>query len=391
MRKTHRNVLLFAGAQVFTATAVGLALTVATITASRIAGSALIGGLAQTSMIVGATVLTIPITSLARSHGRRISLQVAYVISVFGGLGAAFGAQVESWPILLTGLFLIGGGTVASLALRFAAADGAGPRERPILISYILGAATLGSLVGPNLITLLSGSTAAAFVAISLLYLGAFLTICLVSAPKGSAPPSKKGISFATFGNRRVGWGIGANAVAHSVMVALMSMAPVHLDHAAVVPALIGVSMSAHLVAMYGLSPVFGHLVARWRPAAVLLLGGVLLLLSATLLYRASGHHVDPWLFGLGLVLLGFGWSSTLVAGSALVSESGLQNDRLVAQGTSDFVMNIAGGLASAIGGAVAVLWGYQILVLAAAAVVIAFLAISLCFGSRVLFGSEAK
>ena len=51
-----------------------------------------------------------------------------------------------------------------------------------------------------------------------------------------------------------------------------------------------------------------------------MILGGVGLLLAACAVAGTAGH--DTPRLSLGLVLLGLGWSGTMVAGSTLLSES---------------------------------------------------------------------
>jgi MFS family permease len=66
-------------------------------------------------------------------------------------------------------------------------------------------------------------------------------------------------------------------------------------------------------------------------------------------------------------MVLGLGWSATMVAGSTLLSESIPVELRASAQGLSDLIMGLAGALAGAISGVVVDAWGYPTLTLLAA------------------------
>ncbi len=66
-------------------------------------------------------------------------------------------------------------------------------------------------------------------------------------------------------------------------------------------------------------------------------------------------------------MLLGLGWSGTMVAGSALLSESISAGMRPSAQGLSDLVMGLAGATAGALSGVVVQAFGYPMLTLLAA------------------------
>jgi MFS family permease len=66
-------------------------------------------------------------------------------------------------------------------------------------------------------------------------------------------------------------------------------------------------------------------------------------------------------------MVLGVGWSCTVVAGSTLLSESVPVDVRASAQGLSDAIMGLAGALAGALSGAIVGAWGYPTLALVAA------------------------
>ena len=64
-------------------------------------------------------------------------------------------------------------------------------------------------------------------------------------------------------------------------------------------------------------------------------------------------------MLGVGLVLLGLGWSCALVAGSTLLSESVSVDSRAAVQGAADFVMGVCGAVGGALAGVVVGLAGY--------------------------------
>ena len=132
-------------------------------------------------------------------------------------------------------------------------------------------------------------------------------------------------------------------------MVGVMSMTPVHMGHSGATLQLVGLVISVHVAGMYALSPVFGWLTDRvgaagraraGRVAAGGGRGGV----------QPGRRCTRPALLGIGLVLLGLGWSAGLVAGSTLVSTAVPVPDRPAVQGLADVSMNVAG----AVGGIVA-------------------------------------
>ncbi|MBI3429035.1 MAG: MFS transporter, partial [Actinobacteria bacterium] len=100
---------------------------------------------------------------------------------------------------------------------------------------------------------------------------------------------------------------------------------------------------------MYLLSPVVGYLSDKVGRKRVIQIGLAILLLAALIAGKSAGDSTIT--LGIGLFLLGVGWSCTLIAGSALLSES--VEDRIAAssQGASDFVMNLTGAIGGGMAG----------------------------------------
>jgi MFS family permease len=80
----------------------------------------------------------------------------------------------------------------------------------------------------------------------------------------------------------------------------------------------------------------------------------------------------DAIRLGIGLFLLGLGWSCTLIAGSAFLSESVSVEMRPASQGASDLVMNLSGAGGGALAGVIIGTLSYGWLCLFAAIPVIA-------------------
>src|ERR687891_178616 len=83
---------------------------------------------------------------------------------------------------------------------------------------------------------------------------------------------------------------------------------------------IVGVVLSFHIAGMFAFSPIFGWLTDKLGRRPVIL-AGIALLLTACALAGASAGHQSARLAG-GLMLLGLGWSATMVAGSTLLTES---------------------------------------------------------------------
>ncbi|CCE74367.1 MFS transporter [Clavibacter nebraskensis] len=367
-RFRSRPLRALVAAQVAASTGAGLSLTIASVAVLELSGSERIAGLAQTAIVVGASVLTIPVSRLAARAGRRWSLGLAYALAMLGALVCAAAIAASAWEAVLFGLTLVGGGTVAGLAARFAAAETARrPRDAALAIALVLWASTVGSVVGPNLVSLTGvGASSGAFMLLAALYAIAALVVMLAvpsSPPRPSrarARSSPATVMRVLRGRPAASAGIGLSAIVHVTMVALMAMAPVHLHHDMAPDAVVGLVMSGHLAAMYGLSPLFGLVIARHGTRGSAIASMIIVCCAGGILaLSASGDELG---FGLGLALLGIGWSMGMVAGSAPVVEALEPDERLATQGTTDLVINVGGGAASVVAGVIVAGQGYAAL-----------------------------
>src|SRR5690606_14303922 len=94
--------------------------------------------------------------------------------------------------------------------------------------------------------------------------------------------------------------------LAQAVMVAVMTMTPVHLEHHHHGLDAVGLVIGLHTGAMYLPSPVTGRLVDRFSPATMTAAGGAVLAVSAL---TAAAAGASAATLTVALVLLGLGWN----------------------------------------------------------------------------------
>nr|WP_083678435.1 MFS transporter [Nocardiopsis sp. CNR-923] len=353
----------------------GAMLAVGALIARDLTGSDAWSGMATTMITLGAAVFALPLASVAARRGRRPGLALGWAL---GGAGSSvvIAATVLEWfAPFLAGMVLIGAGTATNLQARHAAADLAGPDTRGRDLSIVVWATTVGAVLGPNLIGV-GGRVAAAVGLPELLgpalfttagfVLGAVLTFLLlrpdpllVGAEGGTgvgvpdaAPVRRSPLAgLAEVGRSpRAVLAIVGIVASHTVMVAVMTMTPVHMSHHGAALTVVGLTISLHIAGMYALSPLVGWLTDRLGRVPVLLAGqGVLL--AAVAIAGTAGD--DEARVTLGLVLLGLGWSFGLVSGSTLLAESVSDEARPRVQGLSDLLMNLGGASAGAVSGVV--------------------------------------
>jgi len=138
------------------------------------------------------------------------------------------------------------------------------------------------------------------------------------------------------------------------------------MHHGGATLTIVGLVISVHVAAMYALSPLIGVWADRAGRVPVICVGLLILLASALVAGTASGHESAQ--LGVGLSLLGLGWSCCLVAGSTLITESVGLVDRPAIQGASDLVMGVSAATGGALAGVVVGAFGYGVLNAAGAA-----------------------
>jgi MFS family permease len=294
-----------------------------------------------------------------------------------------FADVAQSFPLFIVGIALVGAGNAANLQTRFAATDLAQPATRARDLSLVVWATTVGVVIGPNLIGpgnsfgLILGlpTLAGAFVIAAFFYVVGvvFYSIGLRPDPllEARAQRVRDGVEVVST-KRSIGAAFGilratpmaaaavvAMALSHGVMVAIMSMTPVHLSMMNVVLPLIGLTVSLHTAGMYGFSPLFGWLSDRWGRIAVIVVGQIILL-AALVINTAAPEDMTAVV--VSMILLGLGWSASTVAASALLTESVTPEDRPTVQGLSDTIMSFTGAAAGAAAGITLAAIGYGLL-----------------------------
>lgn len=377
-----RTVTTLSAAQMFGGIAVAGSIPAGSLLAASIADSEAAAGLAQTAGVLGAALFALPLARVALNRGRRPSLALGYGLGALGALIVILGATQRNLPLVLIGCLLVGVASAASFQARYAATDLALPEHRARSLSYVVWAATIGAVLGPNLLNFsgniglslglpqLSGPYVLSTVtlAVSVLVLLVFLRpdpylLATRIRDTGSGPQRKArlrdGIEHLRTRPRAV-LGIGAIAIGHVVMVMVMVMTPVHMAHVDVTLQLIGLVISVHVAGMYALSPVVGMAVDRFGRIHVIVAGIIILLASCVVSGLSPADNIP--ILGIGLFLLGLGWSCTLIAGSTLVTDSVEPAERPSVQGLSDLTMNTAGAIGGALAGLIMWLGGYGLL-----------------------------
>jgi MFS family permease len=367
--------VLVAG-QILGGVGMGANLSLGALLAAQLSGSSAWSGMAATMSTLGAALVAVPLARLAQSRGRRRSLATGALVAGSGATLAITAVAVDSFALLLLALMMLGAGSAANLQARFAATDLASTRFRARDLSIVVWSTTIGAVLGPNLFgpgevvgkALGLPPMTGAFVFSLLATVGAAtvytvglrpdpLLTALASRGVDAAAARPRGGLAIVRANRSARYAVAVVALGHATMVALMSMAPVQLREHGATLTVVGLTISLHVAGMYALSPVFGWLADRLGRIPVVLAGQAMLVAALMLFWLASESGTAMI---AGLILLGLGWSASVVAGSALIAEAVPATDRAALQGFSDLSMNAAGALGGASAGLVLSAVGYS-------------------------------
>ncbi|MEH3052558.1 MAG: MFS transporter [Patulibacter minatonensis] len=378
-RRTVRVLLI---SQVLAGAGFAAGVTVGALLAEDMLGSTGSAGIPVALMTVGSVLTAVGVGRISHHRGRRPGLATGYVVGALGGFGVVIAAALDSPALLLASFLLYGAGTATNLQARHAGADLATPARRGRAVSTVLVATTLGAVIGPNVtgptgelaatlgLPALSGpfllaGTAYALAAVSVTALlrpdpllvaradaqagtpraqpASAAPLASGTAPAGAATPAPEPMD-----ERAVWTGAGAMVLTQLVMVAVMTMTPIHMrDHGHSVGEA-GFVISMHVAAMFLPSPLTGRLVDQLGRRPMIAAAGATLLVAG--LVAAAAPADSMALLTFALVLLGLGWNFGLVGGTALLTDAVPLSRRPQVQGMVDVGVALsgsAGGVAS--------------------------------------------
>ncbi|WP_435240290.1 MFS transporter [Streptomyces cucumeris] len=379
VRAQRRALTVLVTAQILSGAGMAAGITVGALLAEDMLGTTGLAGLPAALFTAGAAVGAMAIGRLSQRWGRRPGLALGYATAAAGSLGVVVAGTADSVPLLFLSLVLYGAGSATNLLARYAGADLAPPDRRGRAVSTVLLATTFGAVLGPNLVGVtgdlahswamprLVGPFLLAAVAYTLgsgvlagwlrpdpLLLARELAAREAAPDSGGATEAgtATGPAVVPADGERTAPGVVTGAtvmvIGQLVMIAIMTMTPVHMkDHGHSTQAA-GLVIALHVGAMFLPSPLSGYLVdrvGRLRVAAA----GSAVLLSAGLVAAFASPHSMPAL-ATALVLLGLGWNLGLVSATAIITDAVPLERRAAVQGLVDVGVAIAGttgGLAS--------------------------------------------
>lgn len=358
---------LFTTQSLFSAATIA-AFTLTSIVAADLSGQDSLAGVPATVLMLGRAAAAYPIGALMDRAGRRAGLTVGFAAAALGLLLSAFAIDWGSFLFFCAGSVLIGVGRSASEQARFAAAEVYPQGRRARVMGILVFAGTIGSVGGPLLVipaTRLAEGFAfhvdagpyllgAGLMVVAMATVFALLrpdpkTLGALMERQENGEPSptaaKKSVRplREIFGQDMVLVALAAMVIGQLVMTLLMVITPLHMRHNAHGHEAISGVIMAHTLGMFGLSALTGWLIDRLGRAPMIVLGALVLIVSAVLAPLSTGVP----LLATSLFLLGLGWNFTFIAGSSLLSDALESHERGRIQGVSEALVALASGAGS--------------------------------------------
>lgn len=385
--RVHRRTLtVVVISQILGGAGLAAGISVGALLAQDMLGSEGLSGLPTGLFTLGSALAAYLVGRFTQQLGRRLGLAYGFLAGGLGAVGVVLAAVADHVPFLFISLFVYGSGTATNLQARYAGTDLALEHRRGFGTSMAMVATTLGAVAGPNLIEpmgaladgmgiptlagpfILSGAaySAAGIALFAFLRPDPFLLAKQIAASR-SAAAATKGVTDGPVPTVGTGAWVGGTVmiVTQLVMVAIMTMTPIHMRAHGHDMGAVGMVIGAHIGAMWLPSLVTGVLVDRLGRTPMVLAAGLTLLAAGVVAATAPGDSLG--LLILALVLLGLGWNFGLVAGTTLVVDATVPQNRARTQGSIDVLIALAGAGGGGASGLVLAASSYQALALGGA------------------------
>ncbi len=379
-------VTLFVSQSLFSAAQISI-ITLHSIAAGILGGSDAAAGMPTTVVTFSQSMMAYAMGILMGRYGRRAGMCAAYGFAFLGAALGLISVLQGNFPLLLISSVGMGIARSGSHMSRFVVGEMFPAAKRAQMIGRIVFAGTIGAIFGPALVepssrlarflslellpepflahtelalTIMPGAsvtqqlTTGPWVLASFLlgisFLIAFFLLrpepALVAEQYSELPPQALGgKSKHTLRELlrlpNVQLAILAMLISQTVMSTLMTITPWHMHLADHSNAQVSFVIAAHVLGMFGLSPLTGYLIDRYG-RVTMMVAAALLLIASTIIAPLSTQI--PYLVA-GLFLLGLGWNFGYVAGSSMLADALSGAERTRVAGFNDMLVAFCAGL----------------------------------------------
>ena len=366
--KFYKKVLIIVSiSQIFGGAGLAAGITVGALIAKDILGTDAYSGVPSALFTLGSAGAAMMVGMLSQKYGRRIGLAIGFALGGIGAIGVVIATLFSNIWLLLFALLVYGSGTATNLQARYAGTDLAKSHQKGKSISIAMVMTTFGAVVGPNISDLmgdvaqsltlpsLSGPFILAAIAYILAGVVLFITLkpdpYLVAKHIQAVGTNKQEIDETLNNKNGVVFGGFIMVLTQIVMLAIMTMTPVHMQHHGHTLNAIGIVIGLHIGFMYLPSLITGVLVDKLG-AKFMSIASALTLLLAGFVSALSPTNSVFWI-AVGLSLLGIGWNFGLISGTTIIVQSTSLDIRAKVQGKIDVFIALSGAAGGALSGVV--------------------------------------
>lgn len=380
-QKLYRRTLwIVVISQIFGGAGLAAGITVGALLAQDMLGTDSFAGVPVALFTLGSAGAALIIGRLSQRFGRRSGLATGFLTGGIGAIGVIIAALTNNIFLLFASFLIYGFGTATNLQARYAGTDLANAKQRGKAISIAMVSTTFGAFAGPNLVGVMGKfavsvgvpALAGPFILAAVAYIIAGLVLLVLLRPDPLAVANAIADSNSdsnlyeenakTLDSNKRGIILGATVmvITQIVMVAIMTMTPIHMRHHGHDLSDIGMVIGFHVAAMYLPSLVTGVLVDKLGRLVMTIAAGATLMAAGFVAAFAPG---DSLLFLIiALALLGLGWNFGLISGTALIVDSTKPSNRAKIQGKVDVLVALAGVSGGGLSGIVVAQTSYAIL-----------------------------
>lgn len=371
--------------QIFGGAGLAAGITVGALLARDMLGTESYAGLPVFLFTLGSAGAALVVGRMSQRFGRRTGLAAGFLTGGIGSIGVVFAAIWGNVFLLFLSLVIYGAGTATNLQARYAGTDLASTKQRGTAISVAMVATTFGAFAGPNLVGVMGSfaesigvpALAGPFILAGVAYILAGIVLFALLRPdplmvsrfisdqqkRDQAASGEQEVEGPAVNSRGVFLGATVMVITQIVMVAIMTMTPVHMGHHGHSLNAIGMVIGIHVAAMYLPSLVTGVLVDKAGRVAMVVAAGITLLAAGLVAAFAPGESL--FVLILALALLGLGWNFGLISGTALIVDSTKPSARAKTQGTVDVLIALAGATGGGMSGMIVAGTSFVVLSLA--------------------------
>ncbi|MGM0877330.1 MAG: MFS transporter [Bacillota bacterium] len=377
-----RTLLVVVISQIFGGAGLAAGITVGALLAQDMLGTDSVTGIPTALFTLGSAGAALLVGRLSQRFGRRSGLAAGFLAGGVGAVGVVISTLTNSIILLFISLLIYGAGTATNLQARYAGTDLANSTQRAKAISMAMVSTTFGAVAGPNLVDVMgefaisigipalagpfilaaAAYILAGFVLFILLRPDPFIVAKAISDAQRTTSNSllSENPNLISINRRGIFAGAAIMVLTQFVMVAIMTMTPIHMGHHGHGLNEVGLVIGFHIGAMFLPSLVTGFLVDKFGRAVMAIASAITLLVSGSL--AAMGPADSMVVLITALALLGLGWNFGLISGTAILVDATPPSTRAKTQGSVDVLIALSGALGGGLSGMVVAGSSYALL-----------------------------